>query len=1183
MSVLPAADLPGFAGKPGADAFAAAWGVPPGAMRSAFREDETLRLDQIAGTAPANIAYPGEAASATIQLRNLGKTRLAVTGRWILVDYVLVTKSQDVFDLGLTRLGETVLGPVALDVEANGFIDLTVDIALPARCSTHALLLERTNGTRLFACSLARTLKPDLGPGERTYQVCMDLEAPAAITRLHTAPNRIGWPYHPTTDLRFSDHFEAMRKQLDGLKATGYPVCVEFGMGPKDGLHMPLGRTRPHLDADGVMQDTKKDMTWLPAFDADFKQVVKRVALEWGWPKGPINAMKFMNEPWNGISISGWGADDLRYREIYTALCEGVEEARAEGGVQVLLGGCDSSSNTFDKLFPDGDMSFLPRLDFMSLHYQGLSPSNARFMRDRQGPNGRVQFWDTESWVANSSDRVPGALSGMLAAGHDRIVGIFSKGVVASSARVDVRLADDKREWREQIQAWPVAPALAAFQQFIGNRPFAELVFGDALPWVFRFQGKSADDLTLVVCGDLSPALDSNNSVGIVPLRSVRGLAELKNKEVLRAQLAALPADSPERAGLQKRIEQPQILRDAGMSLAADARWNLYDDSGNAVPVRNGQLAMPLDGSGWYLRPDGSPGSGAALVAAVRAARIDGYEPLASVVRDALRPIGAGAVFAIELKNILNRPVAGKLQVTISGLQIEVPTEVAFLAHERKIVNAKVIGGAPNPRNQYALSLRFDAGADGVAEHDETVRVNLIGRRAITVDGDLSDWDGTLPQTVSAGGSGPTLMETAWLPMVKYDPALTTGFATAWMAADDSGFHFAAKIADNTPHAGMPRFATIDDSDCFYPETSYQVDRVKTRAARTAELRTDAGKKLALTPRVWEPVGSYMDLTLDLPGERLVSVYFIDDDLHLRRNAQVTVVDAAGKQVAKTEVKKREATWLRLRLSGKVRLTIGTELWKCSRVAAVAVDPLPKAVGNGPVLDEDVATRQNHAGVYGSELLLLPGKDPQGIIAAAWQDHIDSTPMTWPAGVRRFSYRMKPKLPQGPRFDNVQLAFNVLPDDRKPWYPMAPGTFKGFAGYWDTDYEFALNQIAPDFGGGYEVWPLRLPGKPDKHFYPRQLKYPGEGPVAETKLVVKRDGNTRIVEATLPWSTIPEVQSAYIAGLPFRFSFRVNDNAGNGCMELSRDRSVAKRNGSFKPDWVEHWSNEVEFGWEPKP
>lgn len=51
-------------------------------------------------------------------------------------------------------------------------------------------------------------------------------------------------------------------------------------------------------------------------------------------------------------------------------------------------------------------------------------------------------------------------------------------------------------------------------------------------------------------------------------------------------------------------------------------------------------------------------------------------------------------------------------------------------------------------------------------------------------------------------------------------------------------------------------------------------------------------------------------------------------------------------------------------------------------------------------------------------------------------------------------------------------------------------------------------------------------------------------------------------------------------GEKIKFSFRVNDNTGVGCMELSKDRSVAKQGLSFHVDWVEHWANEVEFGFE---
>ena len=40
-------------------------------------------------------------------------------------------------------------------------------------------------------------------------------------------------------------------------------------------------------------------------------------------------------------------------------------------GREVLLAGCDSSTNTFDKLFPDGKETFLKWFDVCTIHYQG--------------------------------------------------------------------------------------------------------------------------------------------------------------------------------------------------------------------------------------------------------------------------------------------------------------------------------------------------------------------------------------------------------------------------------------------------------------------------------------------------------------------------------------------------------------------------------------------------------------------------------------------------------------------------------------------------------------------------------------------------------------------------------------------------------------------------------------------
>jgi hypothetical protein len=215
-----------------------------------------------------------------------------------------------------------------------------------------------------------------------------------------------------------------------------------------------------------------------------------------------------------------------------------------------------------------------------------------------------------------------------------------------------------------------------------------------------------------------------------------------------------------------------------------------------------------------------------------------------------------------------------------------------------------------------------------------------------------------------------------------------------------------------------------------------------------------------------------------------------------------------------------------------------------------------------------------------------------GVAPVRNEDTDEPKPLVWPPGVRRYSYRKTPELPAGnaPNHDNVQLAFNVLPPEAKPWYPCPPGTMPGYTAYRDTDYEYALSPVAPEPGGspaeasvkegGTEIWRLQYPGMPHKHFYPREPKSPLDGPVKDGRLVVRRDGNTRIVEAAIPWTEMPEVKKRLDAGQTIKFSFRVNDNGGRGCLELSRRRSVAKRNGSFTVDWVEHWANEMEFAFE---
>jgi hypothetical protein len=197
----------------------------------------------------------------------------------------------------------------------------------------------------------------------------------------------------------------------------------------------------------------------------------------------------------------------------------------------------------------------------------------------------------------------------------------------------------------------------------------------------------------------------------------------------------------------------------------------------------------------------------------------------------------------------------------------------------------------------------------------------------------------------------------------------------------------------------------------------------------------------------------------------------------------------------------------------------------------------------------------------------------------------DLIALVWPEGVRHYTYRKDPVLPgaslNAPS-DNIQIAFNVLPIGKDGMESHPRGTMPKYTGYKCTDYEYALHTVAPEYGGGFEIWRLLTPGMPRKLFFPRQPASPYDGAVKEGQLITVRRENTLYTECAIPWSEIPEVKKALDKGERIKFSCRVNNNGAPGaCMELAKDRSVSKKNSrAFHPDWKEHWANELEFGFE---
>jgi hypothetical protein len=925
-----------------------------------------------------NLVLPGETAELTLHFTNESDAPVQAQGNIEVIEYRTRVPVGEIWVPHVFKTAVVARQPIAVSLPAHGSQDVTLQPRIGDELGGYALIVDVPGHGRAFAAAFIRSLQPDEGrlqfptyALDATHVGTMNEGMFALFQRLGVKGMRLEYGFGDEQTAAYQAQEKRYHQYLDWAKK--YDIAVLLTIENSSPENQPLGEPRPWLSSDGRMLKTKDDRAWLPSYDGEFQEWIHRLAKDYGWPRGNVNAMELWNEPWEGVSISGWGADTPRYQEMFTRMAQGIEEARAQDGSQVLVGGLCSSANARDKLFADGSDRFLKWLDFVSIHYQplGADPSLDPEWIHRKSEYGPVRVWDTESWIANSEDRIAGVVASMRAQGQSRTNGIFDGNVYDS---VDVEV---NGHVYPVVQMWAPGAAVAAMQKFLGQRDFDHLLFQNGLPWVFMFKGteNAPDDGTAVVLGDMKKIYDPGRTL----FRSIH------------------------------------LTEDASLRLTdPDSVLRLFDFYGNPIAESGHTARIPLNGYGYFVRSDGSPGSFEKVINILRAGRIEGVDPVEIIVRDLTGPIADHPALSVTLTNVLNRPVEGRLTASVGSLNLEGLNKTIQLApNETKAITLRVTAGAAVASNSYPARIHFDAGKDGKSTHEENLHVNLIAHRTIHVDGDLSDWKGVLPQILPAEGIAASLTEKAYLPEKDFGKQTVEGSSTVYLAYDEKYFYFAAQIAESTPEAGVLRFENRNDDDYFYPDT---------------------------------------------------------------------VKDLYGKEKA------------------------------------------------------------------------------------------------WPQGVPHFSYRKGYDLPSGADpHDNVEIAFNVI--DNKPWLDEPPGTLPRFITYWDTDYEFALNKVAPAYGGGFEIWRLKAPGIPLKHFFPREPKSPIDGgPVHDGQLTVDYRGGVRYVEAAIPWHEIPEVRERIVAGKTIKFSCRINRTNGEA-RELATERSVSKINTfTFHNYWETHWSNEVEFG-----
>ncbi len=1149
----------------------------------------------------ANLFWPGEKAQLTFQLVNNTNEAISVDAKVEVIQYGAKGIPNDIWLPEMVKIADIQSMPVTVNIPANGFTNVDLQPNIPETFGGYAIVFDLGKYGRRVATSLVRTFKANPLAIQYPKQALDDIGADF-LSRIGVQAIRMGVSYIPTTSRDYISEMEKLNKQLKEYKDKNITVLLMFGEGQ---ALVPLGNPRSFLDDKNRFLKTKQDYVWLPELDPDFQKFVKNICVSNGWPKGCVTGVHLWNEPWEGISISGWQSDMLRYRELYTAMANGVLEARKEGA-DVLIGGCDSNSNAWDKLFSDGTNKFLPIFDFISIHYQGMeSPCLYDVWNARKDHKGRVQIWDTESWVGNTDDRIATVVATNRSAGYDRSMGIYggymiSRPHTGEGVRQTIRTAEGTKEIEAVTSVWSPAAAVGAVQHMIGERDFKELLFKNGLPWVMCFDGynNNPDDGTIMVCGDIGEAFGAEN----VLFRSVRGMQEANEKTEIRKKISQLPEGSTELQKLQKQLSEYKALTGGKMTIKADPSFSLYDFYGNQVAAKAGKIEIPLSFQGYYLRTDGSKGSFARLISALKQGFVEGYEPVEIVAKDMLSRIESKPVMQLQITNILNRTISGNIQVKLGNLIVKTPEKVTLKGNETRTIAVQITGGSSTVDNTFPLEVTFDAGKDSKAFHQETMHVNVISKLSPVIDGKLDDWAKSLTQSVSAGKASISVIEAAWYPFKNFDKK-AEGLANGYMAYDDQYFYFAAKVADNTPHPGTYRFETRNDDEFFYPNLAYKAESNQSFRKKDGKQDANENDQSALqnpngTGRVmnyWEPdennIGLGIDLNLPTDKTTQVAFYLPSFDTW-RTEVEFWDLNTGALITSKTCDKLWDGCYLVYELSGNVRVTLKGNWWYDVKLAGVFFDKTTNDA-NGkttvfPVKD-DFDTKGNWDNAYGKDGYWVFGTDPKfpsGITAKASDNNV-LTPLKWPEGVRHFSYRKDPVLPDnsagmGFATDNVQIAFNVIPIGEDGYDSTPKGTMPKYVGYKCTDYEYALNQVDPKYGGGTEIWRLLVPGMPEKHFYPRQPKSPFDGPVKNGKLAITHEGSTRITECAIPWSELPDVKKALDAGKTIKFSFRINDNGNMGsCMELARERSVSKRNSrAFHASWKEHWANEVEFAFE---
>ncbi len=506
---------------------------------------------------------------------------------------------------------------------------------------------------------------------------------------------------------------------------------------------------------------TKADWSCEPKYLPLFKKWLNAACRRyWDHGRGSLWVLENWNEPWNGISISGWESDIPHYRAIMRVIAA-VAHAQKPPMKTAAAGWIGNTENMF--LTGRHPAKQIKMVDIFTDHYVqpdfSYGPMVAHYWQK--------QSMDTESWVACNEMMLPQVMTQFMACGQGHVNPCYPDFIYFSAPGSPTTYT----------MPTPVALACNTFSYFITDKPFRRMLFMHHLPFAFEFG--TDPHAVVVLLGRLFTPFGNS-------LRSVLWW-------------------------------QFNLTHGGTMSFNnADGAIHIYNLDGNRVFMRKRRVTLPVTTLAYYLT---CPQGGVELIRQrLAAARYKDVRPVEIIAHDFTQFLNRpGAQLHTTLHNLLPRKISGTLSIVApAGIKLaQDRVRVALNPGQSLDVAVAVIQARIARTNVYPFRYAF-ASAAGHAGWSENLHALVAVHKTIKINGDLSQWK-SIPGVMHGCEKGQAWFANhRWLPFsqeaAKYPHQF---FSQVKLAYDSRYFYVLARVNDAVAYPGHLRLATRNDAQYF--------------------------------------------------------------------------------------------------------------------------------------------------------------------------------------------------------------------------------------------------------------------------------------------------------------------------------------------------------------------------------